>query len=82
MRLIDAVLEAVNNSPSGTTTEIIASQIYGDLSQYSAEQLRAYKMKVNTKCNTLWKQGYIMAIYENKKPHWFPFDTDIKEAIL
>lgn len=82
MRLIDAVLEAVNNSPSGTTTEIIANMIYGDLRQYTREQARNYRGKINTKARKLWRQGYIMAIYEGKTPHWYPFNTDIKEAVI
>ena len=82
MRLIGSVLEAVNSSPEGTTTEAIANQIYGDLSQYSWEISRMYRVKVNNKCNVLWKQGYIMAIYEGRVPHWYPFDTDIKEAMI
>lgn len=82
MRLIDSVLEAVNNSPSGTTTEIIANMIYGDLSQYTWEQARNYRCKINSKARELWRQGYIMAIYEGRVPHWYPFNTDIKEAML
>ena len=82
MRLIDAVLEAVNNSPSGTTTETIANEIYGDLNQYSVEQARNYRSKINTKARELWRQGYIMAIYEGKTPRWYPFNTDIKEAVI
>lgn len=82
MRLIDSVLEAVNSSPEGTTTEAIANRIYGNLSQYTKEQARSYKGKINDKCTTLWRQGYIMAIYRGRVPHWYPFDTDIKEAML
>lgn len=82
MRLIDSVLEAVNSSPEGTTTEIIANMIYGDLSQYSREQARYYRVKINNKAQALWRQGYIMAIYEGRVPHWYPFNTDIKEAMI
>lgn len=83
MRLIDSVLEAVNSSPEGTTTEIIANIIYGDLNQYTTEQARNYRgSKINTKARELWRQGYIMAIYEGKTPHWYPFNTDIKEAMI